>query len=139
MPPEPGTIGAAQAKLLLPAPPPARGPQALPPLPVAPVPPVAAAPASAQPDVLYFNNPELKLTPQERQALDIAKKWKAGHSTQRIKPVAGADGTIRFLFGATQPSIVCAVLQVCDVELQPGEQVNGIHLGDVARWTVEPD
>ena len=138
LPPEPGTIGAAQAKLLLPAAPPARGPQALPPLPVAPVPPVAAAPASAQPDVLYFNNPELKLTPQERQALDIAKKWKAGNSTQGIKPVAGADGTIRFLFGATQPSIVCAVLQVCDVELQPGEQVNGIHLGDVARWTVEP-
>lgn len=138
LPPEPGTIGAAQAKLLLPDPSPARGPQALPPLPVAPVPPIAAAPASAQPDVLYFNNPELKLTPQERQALDIAKKWKAGNSTQGIKPVAGADGTIRFLFGATQPSIVCAVLQVCDVELQPGEQVNGIHLGDVARWTVEP-
>ena len=33
---------------------------------------------------------------------------------------------------------MCAVLQVCDVELQPGEQVNSIHLGDTARWTVEP-
>ena len=52
--------------------------------------------------------------------------------------MAGADGSIRFLFGAQQPSIVCAVLQVCDVELQPGEQVNSIHLGDTARWTVEP-
>ena len=50
----------------------------------------------------------------------------------------GADGTIRFLYGAVQPSIVCAVLQVCDVELQPGEQVNSLHLGDTARWTVEP-
>jgi type IV secretion system protein VirB9 len=30
------------------------------------------------------------------------------------------------------------VLQVCDVELQPGEQVNSIHLGDTVRWTVEP-
>ena len=132
MPYESGTIGAEQARLLMPAPPPVKTPVALPPL------PIAVVPASAQPDVLYFNNPELKLTPQERQALDIAKKWKAGNSTQGIKPVAGADGTIRFLFGATQPSIVCAVLQVCDVELQPGERVNGIHLGDVARWTVEP-
>ena len=92
----------------------------------------------APPSALHFNNPELKLTPQERAALDLAKKWKAGVSAQGIKPVPGADGTIRFLYGAVQPSIVCAVLQVCDVELQPGEQVNSLHLGDTARWTVEP-
>jgi type IV secretory pathway VirB9-like protein len=48
------------------------------------------------------------------------------------------NGSIRFLYGAQQPSIVCAVLQVCDVALQPGEQVNSINLGDTARWTVEP-
>jgi type IV secretion system protein VirB9 len=30
------------------------------------------------------------------------------------------------------------VLQVCDVALQPGEQVNSINLGDTARWTIEP-
>lgn len=52
--------------------------------------------------------------------------------------MAGQNGAINFLFGAQQPSIVCAVLQVCDVSLQAGEQVNGIHLGDTARWTVEP-
>ncbi|SEP42632.1 P-type conjugative transfer protein TrbG [Nitrosovibrio sp. Nv6] len=99
-----------------------------------------ASPPRAEPETetLYFSNPELKLTPHEREALAIVKKWKAGNSTQGVKPVAGADGTVRFLFGATQPSIVCAVLQVCDVELQPGEQVNSIHLGDMARWTVEP-
>ncbi|MBY0406418.1 MAG: P-type conjugative transfer protein TrbG, partial [Rickettsiales bacterium] len=28
--------------------------------------------------------------------------------------------------------------QICDIELQPGEQVNSIHLGDTARWMVEP-
>ncbi len=134
MPPEAGPIGAEQTRLLMPAPPPARVPAALPPLPIASVP----KDIPSEPATLYFSNPELKLSPQERQALAIAKKWKAGHSPQGIKPVAGADGTIRFLFGATQPSIVCAVLQVCDVELQPGERVNGVHLGDVARWTVEP-
>jgi type IV secretion system protein VirB9 len=30
------------------------------------------------------------------------------------------------------------VLQVCDVALQAGEQVNSINLGDTARWTIEP-
>nr|QSM61458.1 Type IV secretion system protein virB9 [Escherichia coli] len=52
--------------------------------------------------------------------------------------MAGSGGAIKFVYGAQQPSIVCAVLQVCDVALQPGEQVNSINLGDTARWTVEP-
>jgi type IV secretion system protein VirB9 len=55
-----------------------------------------------------------------------------------MAPVSGANGTITFLYGAQQPSIVCAVLQVCDVALQEGEQVNSINLGDTARWTIEP-
>jgi type IV secretion system protein VirB9 len=85
----------------------------------------------------YFSGKNPQLTQQEREAIAIAKKWQA-NSAQGIKPVAGTDGSIRFLFGAQQPSIVCAVLQVCDIELQPGEQVNSIHLGDQARWLIEP-
>ncbi|WP_419600369.1 P-type conjugative transfer protein TrbG, partial [Thiolapillus sp.] len=85
----------------------------------------------------YFSKNNPKLTAQEKAAIAIAKRWAAGTPTG-MKPVAGANGSVRFLFGAQQPSIVCAVLQVCDVALQPGEQVNSIHLGDTARWTVEP-
>ena len=85
----------------------------------------------------YFTGKNPTLTPQERAAIDIAKRWNAGAATG-MKPVAGSNGAIKFLFGAQQPSIVCAVLQVCDVALQPGEQVNSINLGDTARWTVEP-
>ncbi|MEO8626813.1 MAG: P-type conjugative transfer protein TrbG [Betaproteobacteria bacterium] len=82
----------------------------------------------------YFSGTNPKLSPQEREGIALAQKWQA----EGMKPVPGPDGSIRFLFGATQPSIVCAVLQVSDVQLQPGEQVNSIHLGDTARWTVEP-
>jgi len=85
----------------------------------------------------YFSKNNPKLTEQEKAAIAIAKRWSAGTPTG-MKPVAGANGSVRFLFGAQQPGIVCAVLQVCDVALQPGEQVNSIHLGDAARWTVEP-
>ncbi|MER0217386.1 MAG: P-type conjugative transfer protein TrbG [Nitrosomonas sp.] len=85
----------------------------------------------------YFTDKNPQLTPQERAAIDLAKKWQAVNPTG-TKPVAGPDGSIRFLFGSQQPSIVCAVLQVCDIELQPGEQVNSIHLGDQARWLIEP-
>jgi type IV secretion system protein VirB9 len=85
----------------------------------------------------YFTDKNPQLTPQERAAIDLAKKWQAVNPSG-IKPVAGPDGSIRFLLGSQQPSIVCAVLQVCDIELQPGEQVNSIHLGDQARWLIEP-
>lgn len=86
---------------------------------------------------LYFSKKNPTLTPQEKAGVAIGQRWRDGSATG-IKPVAGADGAIRFLFGAQEPSVVCAVLQVCDVELQAGEQVNSIHLGDTARWTVEP-
>lgn len=77
------------------------------------------------------------LTAQEREALALARKWQSGNTTT-LKPVQGPDGSVRFLFGAQQPSIVCGVFHVTDVELEPGEVVNSLHLGDQVRWTVEP-
>lgn len=85
----------------------------------------------------YFSGKALTLTPQEKAAIEIAEKWKSTSATG-AGPVAGPNGTIKFVYGAQQPSIVCAVLQVCDVALQPGELVNSINLGDTARWIVDP-
>ena len=97
---------------------------------------VAAAPGDELADKFFSkNNPTL--TSQEKAAHANGKRWAAG-SASGIKPVSGPNGAVRFLYGAQQPSIVCAVLQVCDVALQAGEQVNSINLGDTARWTVEP-
>ncbi len=98
--------------------------------------PILAVPGDDLADK-YFSKNNPKLTAQEKAALAIAKRWEAGTSNG-IKPVSGANGAIHFIYGAQQPSIVCAVLQVCDVALQAGELVNSIHLGDTARWTVEP-
>ena len=93
-----------------------------------------AAPGDDLADQFFSkNNPTLSA--QEKTALAIARRWNSGAG---IKPFAGPKGTVRFVFGAQQPSIVCAVLQVCDVALQAGELVNSIQLGDTARWTVEP-
>ena len=101
------------------------------------VPAVALAASGDNLADLYFSGKNPTLTKQEKVAIAIAEKWKASGGTGTA-PVAGPNGSIRFLYGAQQPSIVCAVLQVCDVALQPGEQVNSINLGDTARWTVEP-
>jgi type IV secretion system protein VirB9 len=96
-----------------------------------------AAPGDKDLAELYLSTHNPKLTQQEKSALAIAGRWKASNASG-MAPVSGANGTITFLYGAQQPSIVCAVLQVCDVALQEGEQVNSINLGDTARWTIEP-
>lgn len=83
----------------------------------------------------FFSSNSPALTAQEKAALDIAKKNTAGTG---VKPFTGPNGSVRFVYGTQQPSIVCAVLQICDLALQPGESVNSIHLGDSARWIVEP-
>lgn len=84
----------------------------------------------------YFGNETITLTAQEKEAIAISKKWQAT-SESAIKPVAGPDGSVRFPFGISQPSIVCAVIQACDIELQPGEQINNLNIGDTVRWILD--
>ena len=92
--------------------------------------------AASNPADAYFSAPNPTLTPQEKSAVALAQKWQATSATG-LKPVAGPGGSVRFIYGAQPITVVCAVLQVCDVELQPGEQVNNLNVGD-PRFTVEP-
>ncbi|MEX3581895.1 MAG: P-type conjugative transfer protein TrbG [Burkholderia sp.] len=102
--------------------------------------PVAAlaAPAQSNGDDLanqYFSKNEPSLTPQERTAVAIGKKWQ---EQKGLNPFQSADGSINYVFlPGKQYPVVCAVLQVCDVALQPGENINGLNAGD-PRFTVEP-
>jgi type IV secretion system protein VirB9 len=98
--------------------------------------PVQASPDEGLP-AKFFNSQNPSLTPQEKAGLRIGNHWRAASATG-MKPVAGADGTVQFLFGSTQPSVVCAVLQVCDIELQPGELISNFNAGDQVRWRIEP-
>jgi type IV secretory pathway TrbF-like protein len=74
------------------------------------------------------------LTSNEVKGTEISTKWRgsAGLVT------TGPDGKVIFLFGQTQPSVVCSPLQVCDIELQAGEVVRDVLVGDTVRWKVEP-
>ena len=83
-------------------------------------------------DVLSGSDPSL--TPQEQTGLAYGEQG----TTSASAPVAGANGFITFPYGVNQISIVCAPLHVCDVALQPGEQVNSVNVGDNVRWSIEP-
>lgn len=95
-----------------------------------------AASRPENPADAYFSKQTGKLSTQEREAVAISQKWQSGAATG-MKPVAGPSGAVRFIYGQQQANIVCAVLQLCDVELQPGEQLNNMNVGD-PRFTVEP-
>lgn len=73
------------------------------------------------------------LTAKERKALQLSDQW----SRSDVQPYMAGGGKLVFVHGASQPTIIAAPMQVCDVELEPGEKVNEIVVGDSARWLVE--
>lgn len=83
------------------------------------------------------------LSAKERRALKLASK-----SAERpAMPRADAEGYVRFTYGATQPTVVCAPSRLCLIALQPGEIITGTRDGkdighfrvsDTVNWTVEP-
>lgn len=84
---------------------------------------------------LNGDNPELNT--QEKKALSIYDSWSSDNKNASM-PAYGNNGGIAFSFGASQPSIVCAVMQICDLALEAGETINSVNIGDSARWNIEP-
>jgi type IV secretion system protein VirB9 len=81
---------------------------------------------------LSENNP--KLTEREYHSLKLAKKWMNNGN----KSFRGKDGKVSFLFGATMPRVVTAPLRITDIELQVGEKVREVQIGDTVRWMISP-
>lgn len=83
----------------------------------------------------YFSKSIPQFTNQEKQALSIVEEWQKGDKTS--KPFPSSDGSVSFVYGSGQIRVVCAPLQVCDIALQSGEQLNDMNVGD-PRFLVEP-
>ena len=49
-------------------------------------------------------------------------------------PIVRKPGFVRFPYGERQPILYCKPLRVCDIQLQAGESVFNIALGDSERW-----
>jgi type IV secretion system protein VirB9 len=72
------------------------------------------------------------LTRTEARGTALSGQWRNGVGIV----TRGPDGKIIYLFGQSQPTIVCAPLQVCELELQAGETVRDVLVGDTVRWTI---
>jgi P-type conjugative transfer protein TrbG len=103
-----------------------------------PTPSAATTPAaeSSKFDASLLGGSNPVLTEQERAGVNITRAWK-DKSYETLVSQPGANSSVEFRFGESLPTIVCAILQVTDVELQAGEVVTHINLGDSTRWTVE--
>lgn len=70
--------------------------------------------------------------------LDVGKdailesiKWQQGGSP---KPILKKDGVVRFPYGEYQPIVICQPTNLCDIELQANEEIQGIVIGDSVHW-----
>ena len=81
----------------------------------------------------YLGPDTVPLTKKERQALKLSRDW----SGRGPAPVLSQSGRLTYVHGASMPTIIASPMQVCDIELEPGEKVNEVIVGDSARWLVE--
>jgi P-type conjugative transfer protein TrbG len=91
------------------------------------------APAGMPPPIHQLS-PSASLNAKEKVAAAKAAGWRNGFE----RPTRGQGGIVLWTFGQSQPSVVCAPLQACDVALQPGEIVQNLAAGDAVRWVITP-
>jgi type IV secretion system protein VirB9 len=81
-----------------------------------------------------FASHNKKFLTLEKAAMEQAKKWQ---QTGTAKPIMSDEGKILYPFGQYLPTLTCAPLRACDIELEPGEMVTGKPLsGDSVRWKI---
>ncbi|MDQ2843679.1 MAG: P-type conjugative transfer protein TrbG [Acidobacteriota bacterium] len=83
----------------------------------------------------YRPRTDVPLTATALEAVRVSERWRA----EKNPPAAGSDGRVLYSFGAGLPTVVCAPLRVCMIELQAGEKIVGEpQIGDSVRWNISP-
>ena len=67
----------------------------------------------------------------EDAAVAQAKIWQSGG---KARPLMSSDGKVVFAYGQSMPKLTCSPLRACDVEMEPGEKVKKVILGDGVNW-----
>ena len=77
----------------------------------------------------------LKVNDPAEEAVRQSNRWA---NDNKAMPVVSDNGKILFVYGKSAPTIICAPLRVCDLELEKGEIVQDVHIGDKVDWDLEP-
>jgi type IV secretion system protein VirB9 len=82
---------------------------------------------------------EPDLSEKAKKGVALTQQWQGAKAKNPQAPIMlGDNGRVLYNFGRTQPEIVCAVLNLCDIALQKGEEVDSVNIGDTTRWKLIP-
>ena len=74
-----------------------------------------------------------KLNGKEKKSLTLQSRWQRN----TLDPITTRNGMTCFFYGHSNPTIIVTPYKVADLQLQPGEVINSMVLGDNARWFAE--
>ena len=57
--------------------------------------------------------------------------------TGNAPSMVGTNGMVMYAYGQSQPTITCAPLHICVINLLPGEHITNLSIGDSVRWLVQ--
>ena len=78
---------------------------------------------------------DVPLPDSAKEALAVGHAWLA----EKQAPAPGKDGRVVYTYGAGLPTMVCAPLRVCVIEMEAGEKLVGEpQIGDSVRWIISP-
>ena len=70
----------------------------------------------------------------ERASSAASQTWlKTGYAPSLL----GTNGQVMYAYGQSQPTITCAPLHICVINLLPGEHITNLSIGDSVRWMVQ--
>ncbi|MDB4990532.1 MAG: type secretion system protein VirB9 [Myxococcaceae bacterium] len=96
---------------------------------------VIAGPAfaeSALKKTLQSLTNEAALRRVDEEALGHANRFALGEHA--ASPGPGSDGSVEFVFASTVTRVFCRAQQLCDIELQEGEQIQKILVSDKSQF-----
>ncbi len=64
----------------------------------------------------------------------MTDQWAA--KSAEFQTQSSVNGSVVLTFNSSLPAVTAAVLELTDVELQPGEAVTSVNIGDTARWVI---
>lgn len=93
---------------------------------------------SAYDDYFIEQNGNDFLSDEDLKVLeDLQNADRVGVDGMGMQGSVSKPGEVVFTFGTSRPTIVCAILELCDIALEKGEKINTVQIGDAARWLVD--
>ena len=86
---------------------------------------IAPEPAPATGELIGPDDPDIQAA---------MKAWKANGQA----PIIRKDEFVQYPYGLTEAVVTCQPLRVCDIELEAGEEILNVSLGDSNRWLASP-